>query len=581
MDEITAALKADLLTAEDKAKIAGVSEVLSPLAEVDLPTTLAVSLLEDNWDAIGEALQLKIIDVVDAQLGSPLPDEGPEQDPDAASTLRELLARPSEYLTLTLQQWRERRSDLLADGKSTLVLFDRDFSREGAATDAGEGEVERLLAQAPSNWRIGLLTHTVSNSDAEVTTWRNLSDKFQASSSRFLVIGKARLSQAPKEFPRMLKLTLLAPALEQMQHHVHEAVQEVWTQAHEHARGIDPYTLEAALTGDRIRDGAWGPETLLRVTSAFTQDSVRAKLRANLQVHESSTLITSLSRVKLPEIPDRDRVRQELAQIERLEYYDSPEHLNELFFPIEAGDIFALEQFETTPGEFEKADSVDSATEAGQAPTPARSDPTQYLILLAQPCDLAIRAKGQRSNDLAYVRVAPLKPPTDRVISQPGGSSATAFDLPFFDKDTGAGVEVRLSQQRIVPLVALDMCAFNSDGCARMGVGQHVSHHVLPNWQKRFTILQKVVRKAVQQYSGMQPHSIPEGGAEALTRALTGTGAWPDLSSLISVRENTIHYGIRRVTRLREPYRSALLSRMAQREARDAFDPSLLDKQHN
>lgn len=580
VDEVSAALKANLLTSEDKAAIANAFAGLTQLAEPELPIALAVSLLEDNWQSLEEAQQVEIMAVVDARLepAASTSNGSPAQDSGAASRLRELLARPDAYLTLSLQEWRARKADLLADRKSTLVLFDRDFTREGAAEDAGENEVEGLLADAPSDWRIGLLTHTVIDSDAEVETWRTLSDKSEFNSSRFLVIAKGRLAQNPQEFPRMLKLTLLAPALEEMQQQVHEAVQEAWKQAHEHARMIDPYTLEAALTGDRTRDGAWGPETLLRVTTAFTQDKIRAKLRANAEVHRSSSLVTSLNNVKLAAIPDLDRVRQELAQIERLEYYDSYEHLNGLYFPIEAGDIFVLQQLNAVSSNIVNPSPVEPAPSEDQPLMRADAKTRDYLILLAQPCDLAIRSKGERSYDLSYVRVAPLTPPRDRVISQPGGNSPTAFDLPFFHQEGGVGMEVRLSRQQIVPLTALDMCAFNQDGCARLRADQSVPDHVLPNWQKRFTKLQKWVRDTVKQYAEMQSDNISGPTVEVLTRALTGTGAWPRLTSRILVSEGAVDYGIRRVTRLREPYRSALLSRMAQREARDAFDPSLLDK---
>lgn len=579
VDEVSAALKADLLTTEDKTAIARFPGLAS-LAEPELPITVAVSLVEESWQTLDEGRQQEIMALIDARLGSGAskPGGSPEQDRDAASRLRELLSRPNAYLTMPLQEWRARKAELLADGKSTLVLFDRDFSREGSAVDAGENEVEGLLAQAPSDWRIGLLTHTVLNSDAELETWQSLSDRFAPKSSRFLVIAKDRLAEKPHEFPRMLKLTLLAPALEEMQQQVHEAVQEAWKQAHEQARTIDPYTLEAALTGDRVKDGAWGPETLLRVTTAFTQEAIRAKLRANAGVHRSSALITSLNRVKLAAIPDVDRVRQELAKIERLEYYDSPEHLNELCFPVEAGDIFLLQQLDAIKPNVEKSESPEPGQPDDQSAAGAGGDKAKYLILLAQPCDLAIRSNGARSNDLSYVRLAPLVLPRDRNISQPGGSSATVFDLPFFHDASGAGVEVKLSQQLIAPLTALDMCAFSQDGRAQLRVDQNVPDHVLPNWQKRFTKLQKWVRDTVKQYAEMSPDTIPASGAQVLTRALTGTGAWPDLPSRISVGGKAVHYGIRRVTRLREPYRSALLTRMAHREARDAFDPSLLDK---
>ncbi|MFE7076824.1 hypothetical protein ACFU96_42705 [Streptomyces sp. NPDC057620] len=552
------------------------------LRDPSAPVELVVDEVRGSWESLDENKRKAIRHVVDGRLGPEGVGSPVEEDEPAAACLRELLGDSREFLTLSLSGWRRQRSNLLADGKSTLILFDRDFSREGASQTAGEEQIASLLHDAPSNWRIGLLTHTVSEDDAEIETWKALSQKFEADSSRFLVIAKARLSVSADGFPRMLKLTLLAPALERLQESLADAVNGTWVEAIEKVGGINPYTLEAALNGDRLTDGTWGPETLLRIATAFTQDSVRAKLRADRTVHRSSELVTSLSQVKMPNASNPDRVRQELANIERLEYFESADHLNELHFPLEVGDVFAFQKFAIKPHQFEQG-LQGRGTPTGKplhdATELRRSGAEHHMILLAQPCDLAVRADGKRGNGLEYVRVAPLKSPSrGRVISHPGGGVATSFDLPFFFSDSGGGVEVKLSQQHYVPLMALDMCVLSISGDGLMSAEQSMPDHVLPNWQSRFEILRAWVAKQVDAYNAMQPHGMQGKAADQITAALTGTVASPKLESLISLSQSAIMYGVRRVGRLREPYRSALLSRMAQRDSRDAFDPSLIDK---
>ena len=200
-----------------------------------------------------------IRDVVDSRLGPDTDENSVDQDEPAAATLRTLLADSREFLTLPLSGWRDQRNELLGDGKNTLVLFDRDFRREGAAENAGEEQIAWLLNEAPDNWRIGLLTHTVLDADAEVEAWKTLAGRFDADSSRFLVIAKGRLADSPEGFPRMLKLTLLAPALERMQQRLKEAVSGTWSDAIAKVGDIDPYTLEAALNGDRLTTGRGDP----------------------------------------------------------------------------------------------------------------------------------------------------------------------------------------------------------------------------------------------------------------------------------------------------------------------------------
>ncbi|WP_159054597.1 hypothetical protein [Streptomyces dysideae] len=575
---ILAALTEGALLSEDLDKIASFIPGATLLTDPSAPIELVVDEVRGVWPSLEEDQRTAIQRLVDERLGPEGVGFPTEEDEPAAACLRELLADSRDFLTLSLAGWRSQRSSLLGDGKSTLILFDRDFSREGASQNAGEEQISLLLRDAPDSWRIGLLTHTVSPDDAEVETWRMLSQQFEADSSRFLVIAKGRLSVSADGFPRMLKLTLLAPALERLQGSLSEAVSGTWSEAIDKVGAIDPYTLEAALNGDRLTDGTWGPETLLRIATAFTQDSVRAKLRADRMVHLSSELVTSLSQVRLPSTANPDRVRQELAEIERLEYFETADHLTQLHFPLEVGDVFAFQKFVQKPHQFEQQKSGRRAG-AGTTDEPRRSGAEHYMILLSQPCDLAVRSDGKRGNDLEFVRVAPLKSPAKgRVITHPGGGVATSFDLPFFFEESGGGVEVKLSQQHYVPLTALDMCVLSAGGNGIMSARQGMPEHILPNWQKRFEILRAWVSKQVDAYKAMEPHGMPGRAADQITAALTGTVASPKLESLISLSESAIIYGVRRVGRLREPYRSALLSRMAQRDSRDAFDPSLIDK---
>lgn len=580
-DDVIAAVAEGLLEPADLQSIADIAQSLDIVRDPSIPAELAADEVRDAWGELSEPQRTEVRAVVDGRLGpSSLGDSGGEDEP-AASNLRELLADSREFITLSLSRWRERRRALLGDGKSTLILFDRDFSREGASEDAGEHEISLLMQEAPENWRIGLLTHTVADSDAEIEVWKTLSKKFEADSSRFLVIAKGHLSVSQVGFPRMLKLTLLAPALEHLQQRLAAAVSGTWSDAISRVADIDPYTLEAALNGDRLTDGSWGPETLLRIATAFTQDSVRAKLRADRGVHDSSHLVTNLSRVKLPNVSDPDQVRKELAEIERLEYFETAAHLTDLHFPLEVGDVFAFQKFAEKPHSFEstgrrksEASDVDSG-----AVDPHRQGNEQYMILLAQPCDLAVRSNGKRANGLEFVRVAPLKRPGNgRVISQPGGGEATSFDLPFFFASSGGGVEVKLSQQQYVPLIALDMCVLSDQGTASLSADQEMPNNLLPNWQQRFKFLRAWVAKSAQAYRAMDPHRIPGKGADQVTAALTRTVASSNLEALISLQASAVFYGVKRIGRLREPYRSALISRMSQRDSRDAFDPSLIDK---
>ena len=209
--------------------------------------------------------------------------------------------------------------------------------------------------------------------------------------------------------------------------------------------------------------------------------------------------------------------------------------MTELHFPLEVGDVFAFQKFHDRPHGFEQKQGRRGSARAASDNEPAqalrRQNTVQHMILLAQPCDIAVRADGKRGNGLEFVRVAPLRPPTGgRLISQPGGGVATSFDLPFFFEESGGGVEVKLSRQQYVPLVALDMCVLSESGEGSLSVTQSLPPHLLPNWQERFRLLLAWVTKQVIAYKAMEPHRIPGKGAGITSRLLLLPQSLPRIS---------------------------------------------------
>ncbi|MGW3105989.1 hypothetical protein [Streptomyces sp. NPDC001100] len=571
--QVAAAIESSSLEAETLASIASSHPSLAPISD-GLPSDLAAELVRSVWDSLDVDARAEISALVAQQLGND--DEGDDEpqgeDASALVTLRTLLADPPEFVTLTLDQWRRESSTLLGDGKPTLLLFDRSFEREGASSSAGEAEIQRILQGNYLHWKVALLTHTVTSPDEEIAAWRALTKEFSVDAAKFLVIAKGHLSQEPERFPAMLKLTLLVPALERMQEIVSSAIKETWDHALGEVQSKDPYTLETALNGSRHLDGTWGPDTLLRLISAFTQDRVMAELRKNSELHKHNASILQLNTVSIPQVRDQKLVQSELAEIQRMEFFKEAEHLSQLHLPVEAGDIFEVRKFMIEATSFG----------VGRSASPARAEipcaeTSKLYMLLGQPCDISVRYDGKRANDLDFLRLAPIRALPLESQAKVGGGGAHVFEIPFFDGETGAGVNIELNRIRLISAHALDFCVFGDGGVSSLGVGYICPDVVIPSWRERFTRLQKWVTKTVAQYQEMKPNAIAGKGANYVTSAITQSGTMPGLSSLISVSTQEVHYGIRRIGRLREPYRAAVLTRLAQRDSRDAFDVGLVD----
>ncbi|MFJ5216958.1 hypothetical protein ACIP98_19825 [Streptomyces sp. NPDC088354] len=573
--EVVAAIERESLDREILLTMATSHPDLAELSEEDLPADLAAEIVRGAWETLDVDARSEISTLVRNHLGPQAidADAPPNEDANAMVMLRNLLADPPEFLTLTLDEWRQQSAGLLGDDISTLLLFDRGFEREGASDTAGEAEIQRVLQGDHPHWRVALLTHTVTNPDEEIEAWRHLSAEFAVDAAKFLVIAKGHLSREPGRFPAMLKLTLLVPALERMQEIVANAIRDTWSHALEQVQAKDPYTLETALNGNRHLDGTWGPDTLLRLISAFTQDRVLASLRRDPELHRHNSAILSLNTVNMPLQRDQTRIKAELAEMQRMEFFKESEHLSELHLPLEVGDIFQVRKFTVEPASFE-ANRSSSTLRRDDIPQAA---PSKYYMLLGQPCDLSVRHDGSRANDLEYLRLAPIRLLSPEVSVRAGGGSSHAFELPFFDAATGAGVQVELNRVRIVAANALDFCVFGKGGTSSLSAKDTCPDTAIPAWAGRFKDLQKWVSKTVAQYERMTPHKIPGKGANAVTVALTQSGTMPGLSSLISISNQEVHFGITRVGRLREPYRAAVLTRLAQRDSRDAFEVDLVD----
>ena len=456
---------------------------------------------------------------------------------------------------LSLSEWREQKEQLIGGlhETPTLILFDQNFSHEGASEKEGErliGEMETVLDAAESDLPVpvyyGLLTNTVSAED-EHQRRQQIVNEAGLDPRRLVVISKRNLDYEELErFAKRLRTTLLAPTLAGLTHEVTSQLQAEQQAAIVRAEGIPPEEMERIVMLASDREGDWPPDTLVRVLSAMQRTKVREQLRTAPRVQELTRRLRNITAIASPTATPTVAVLEEAtstqaslaspqphpvaAGILREEIYDDAEHVNGLHLPIELGDVIE------------------------------RPSGGQLWVVVAQPCALMVRPKGEREPELTHTTLAKLRR------REPGQEMLfNEFELPYFDPEGDTDVIVQLGRAAYPRAVIVDSCVLNDDGSARLDLGTEPAAELLPHWRARQGELKKI---ADMLFTRIEKTEIGELDDKAVVGHYKGD---PFAPVHVDREAKCIQWDCRRVGRVGEPYARALLTRFSQYTARDAY----------
>ena len=511
-------------------------------------------LVRGRWDTLDAAARRTVLARTRAYERTDQPTAPPTEldtmqeqlDTQAAQSLGDILndLEDCSWVALSLSQWRTQADALLTDDRaaSTILLFDKDFSKEEAGTENAGIDLVRHVQETNIGY-CGLMTHTVRVGD-EYDAWRALTADYGLDPDKFIVIAKERLtgeSQDYYEFLRMLRFVALTGHYAR----VKSAAWTVFERALDEARAA--MERLSVLDFDRIvfassrREGVWEPDTLLRVFALLMRREARTRLHQAEDVASSVAAARGISVIpeELAAALGEEDASDEALRIQRFESYECAEELNSFHVPIEVGDIF--EKLATG----------------------------RRYILLAQPCDLMVRPRGMRGyEDDRHGRTASLVE-----IRIPGGDEETKDsweELPFYNDATGRSAFVDLARVHQVLLAVLDLCVLRPDGVATVDVDAPCPDLLIEPWKARYPRLQKFFRTALGRHAQM------EGRPDC--RQFKSL-AFPTLSATVPVRvtagQRTVSYDLKRVMRLRQPRAGALLTALTQYQARAAFEHPL------
>ena len=460
-------------------------------------------------------------------------------DRKAASSLEDILhgLENLEFVALCLSEWTERRDGYLGDKKAaeTLLLFDRDFSREQAGTE-NEGLRQIQTVQSGEVGYCGLLSHTVPLGN-EYEAWKSLSKEHGLDRDKFVVIAKDRLNREPPDydgFLGMLRLTALSSRYGRVKSKAWSIFENSLTAARSAMESLSVLDFDRIVFASSRNESVWEPDTLLRVFSILMRRVATSSL------HDDEEILAAVGTARrVSDAPDRIASAlkgfgdsSEALEMQRFEIYDAGDELNRFRTPIDLGDIFRIDG--------------------------------KFYMMLAQPCDLVVRKNGKRNYETNRLRrvaaVAELVRGDDTKRDNWGR-------LPFYEEETGKSAFVNFGKVHQVPQVVLDLCAVSGDGSAMIELGEDAPEGLIEPWSARYRKLCKLFTNALATHTKLMEKEL-----SGETASLVFPGSLNTLNLGPGANGKTVRYEVRRTIRLRQPWSGALLTEFAQYHARAAFE---------
>ncbi|MCK8478001.1 hypothetical protein [Microbacterium aurugineum] len=520
-------------------------------------------LVDQSWDELDDQARVGLtqaaLRAADAEEGT-VETQSPSVSGNNAALLAlpEILADVAEFVPMGLNEWRGSGQILLDDPKPTLLLFDRSFEREGGSETGGDELVRGVLSRSDRDHvYVGLLTHTATDLGRETEIAAQISEGLD-STRPVIVVAKSRLQD--ESFPEALRVVLFASEIEAFREHLVKSMSQATETAVAQLRGVEKYLLFASIEAARV-EGTYEPDNATRIASAFARKSLARSLRDGDFIAGVMTQLRRAGAVRL--YLDGAIKPAALAEVAWDEQFETADLLSSLTLPIEVGDIFKVHDLHGV-GKSKGAD--------------------RYYILLAQECDLSIRADGKRSNDLTRVVLTELRQTVFNE-GKPAPLKENQAEFGPLQKASSTPWRVQFAKQIVVPTLALDACVVSGTGRAVVSLDAQVPSTLPGSWTTRFAKIQAEAKSLIGTYRGMETALSSVQGmtdhvrlaTKHVTAAVLGTATKhkDGLTAKIDVENSRIEFGIERYARLADGSARGLLSLLLQHQSRPAFDGKL------
>jgi hypothetical protein len=455
-------------------------------------------------------------------------------------------AGAGDVVTLTPADWDTRRAELVDDARldqsRVLFIFDNDLGRGESRRSEGM-EIVRGMAADLSKGVFILVSHKFQqqNEDEETAALR----KGLPPESRILAVAKAHLDANPILFARRVRAVALFDTMTDLLKRVEVAFEGSVARVCEEVLALAPTALEHVLINSPSRLNITEPDVVARLVHSDLRYQVERRMREDPEIARLAARIRSATSLEGVELEDKSVLAQ-FALFKRRENYIEREHLMALRLPLGAGDIFR----ELPLGSAKAARRWSAAV-----------DGERYFVLVEQDCDLEVRADGNRSPDMAWMRLLPV------VHGKPKGAYV---EFPSFCPETFAPWSADLRNIVAVPSIALDLCAVSSDGAAIADLAASPPDELTKYWAARYD---NQIRSSVNDIC-VRHKRLSKGLGSPQAKRQVLKALLPPASPVVEARiaRDTLEFNLQRVSRVRHPRYLHLLQQLAQQMQRIPFD---------
>ncbi len=473
----------------------------------------------------------------------------------ARSALRTLLPAAIAVEEIAPSDWlgkRELLTTATADAR-ILCLFDRElgnFEVAGRLTDGIDLLVEAVESVPNGEVIFGLFSHGFAPGD-ERREWERIARERSLNQDQFLPLSKRRQAD-PAMLAAGLETMTLNMFCDRLKHATVEAFKKAVGIAAEKFCELDVYEFESMVLRSAWDEGVWEPEFLLRLFQVFHRDEVHRIVsedafaaRVNADVRFARAV--SLNR---PTTPTREPAERWLVR--HRELFESESLLNASHTPLRTGDLFEA---------------------AGK-----------LYVLLAQPCDLAVRSKTGRRKSFVVplVQMSPMSAYAfaewrKKRLAEGEDVLATRGLMQYFKEDTNDVALVEFKSAFPVSTDVLDLAVLGRDGACSidLSAGFEPPVQLTNGWRLRAEAVVNnahVWRSKLDEYQTPVSNVADEKLRERLWRDLMPRAAPAEmpLDPEPYKREGRFDFGLRRIAHYRQPGSTRLLANYSRYLSRDA-----------
>lgn len=512
----------------------------------------------EKWNQLNSDEKANVVNGLSDVLNSQL-----SKDKEVALRLRQLFPAEFPYFEVSPSVWMKQKNQILADipeNSRVICLFDQDLSAESGFTDTGAfsggGLLKDLIdSHNESNLLCGILSHTIASIEAEYNYHENFALEYQIGElhpQKFLPLAKSRLSEFI-EFVDGFKKLLLHELCETIKQSALEVLDEAHKTAIGKIRTLDIYAFDRVILKAAHQANEWEIETIVRLFQIYQQNDVRLRLTDPDTANSLCDLITKARPTSQVKTVAEEHIYPRVREIRREELYEKAELIRHR--PMETGDIFVCKD---------------------------GTDQQEFYILLAQPCDLAVRLNGTRTQK--FVSLIPIVRENDNYTKKKTRSkwqdfwSTRAIIDNFFDDPKLLAV-LEFKDAIAVKTAVLDLAVLDSGGFCKIDIHNViVPDHLTDGWKillKNWIDFYIQLDTSLQQIKKLLDGSELDGEVrDMLWEATLPEFYFSGVLSKVKYNNGIFDFGLRRVERYRQPCADGLLksyTHFLSREAKE-FD---------